>query len=583
MSSRRRAVGAELAAEGVHFRVWAPGHRTLSVVIDDRDFTLEREADGHFSALIPGIGAGARYRFRLGDELFPDPASRFQPEGPHGPSEVVDPAFEWSEWRGVEPKAFYELHVGTFTQGGTLAVAAEKLPELAKLGINVIELMPVNEFAGTFGWGYDGVDLWAPSHLYGTPDDMRRFIDTAHTLGLAVILDVVYNHFGPDGCYVRQFTADYFVEGKKNEWGDAINFQSPGVREFIIENAAYWIDEFRLDGLRLDATQSIDDPALIGELVRGARAAAGDRTIFIVAENEPQDVALIEEQGVDAMWNDDWHHSATVALTGRREAYYSDYRGLPQEFVSMAKHGLLYQGQFYAWQSQPRGTPSFHLPPRRFVAYLQNHDQVANSQRGERVHRLTSRGRYRAMIALLLLQPHTPLLFQGQELGSSKPFLYFADHKPELAELVSKGRREFLEQFPSIAGDELALPHDRRTFEACKLDWEDRDDATFDLHRTLLRLRTGDPLIGGAVLGDEAFLLRWPNRLLIVNLGRDLVLDVAPEPLLAPPRTAQWTLLWSSESPVDMAHIPAECAALFIAASASGADVPDHSDRARPT
>ena len=581
MSKRRRATGAEWIDDGVHFRVWAPEQPSLSVVIEDGDeVELEREEHGYFSILVPGLSAGARYRFRIGNDLFPDPASRFQPEGPHGPSMVIDPAtFAWREWRGIEPRVLYEMHVGTFTQGGTFAVAAEKLPALVDIGVNLIEIMPINEFAGTFGWGYDGVDIWAPSHLYGTPDDFRSFVDTAHSLGLGVILDVVYNHFGPDGCYLRQFTPQYFEEGK-NEWGDRINFTSPGVREFIAENAAYWIDEFHLDGLRLDATQSIDDQSMIGEIVRRARAAAGDRTIFIVAENEPEDAALIDEQGVDAMWNDDWHHSAHVALIGRREAYYTDYRGTPQEFVSMAKHGFLYQGQWYSWQKNPRGTPSLHLPPRRFVCYLQNHDQVANSARGERIHRLTSGGRHRAMIALQLLQPQLPMLFQGEEFGSSKPFLYFADHKPELAEAVSKGRAEFLEQFPSIKGLALAPPHARETFEACKLDWDERDEEIVELYRTLLRLRRDDdPLIGGAVLSEEAFLLRWPERLLIINLGRDLHLEVADEPLLAPPLHATWEVVWSSEAPADVMHVPAESAVLFSAT----AGAPDRSDRARST
>jgi len=565
MTTRRRAIGAELTSEGVHFRVWAPAHTSLSVVIEDGpEVELEREADGHFSGFVPNVKAGARYRFRLGDQLFPDPASRFQPEGPHGPSLVVDPTFAWSEWGGVEPKVFYEMHIGTFTPGGTFAVAAEKLPLLVDAGVNVIEIMPLAEFPGTFGWGYDGVDLWAPSHLYGTPDDIRAFVDTAHTLGLGVILDVVYNHFGPDGCYVRQFTPGYFID-RKNEWGDVLDFAAPGVREFIAENAAYWVEEFHLDGLRLDATQSIEDLSVIGELVQRAREAAGGRRIIIVAENERQEVALIDEHGVDAMWNDDWHHAAMVALTGRSEAYYTDYRGRPQEFVSMARHGFLFQGQRYKWQNMPRGTPSLHLPPRHFICFLQNHDQVANSATGARIQQLTSPGRYRAMTALLLLQPQMPMLFQGQEFGSSKPFLYFADHKPELAAAVAEGRREFLSQFPSIASHEVALPHARETFEACRLDWDERDEEIVELHRTLLRLRRDEPLIGAAVLAEDAFLLRWADRLLIINLGRDLVLDIAPEPLLAPPRDGTWTLLWSSDVPVDTRHIPAECAALFEA------------------
>lgn len=546
----------------------------MSVVIEGGpEVELQREESGYFSGSVIA-GAGARYRFRIGDQLFPDPASRFQPEGPHGPSQVIDPAFNWSAWNGVEPRCFYEMHIGTFTQGGTFAVAAEKLPLLADIGINMIEMMPVHEFPGTFGWGYDGVDLWAPSHLYGTPDDFRRFVDAAHRLGIGVILDVVYNHFGPDGCYLRQFTPQYFGD-RKNEWGDVLNYEAHGVRELIAENAAYWIDEFHLDGLRLDATQSIDY-SVIGELVTSAREAAGDRTIFIVAENEPENVALIDEHGVDAMWNDDWHHSAIVAMTGRREAYYTDYLGTAQEFVSMAKHGFLYQGQYYTWQKHTRGTPALHLPPRRFVCYLQNHDQVANSAHGERMQQLTSPGRVRALTALLLLGPNLPMLFQGQEFGSSKPFLYFADHKPELAEAVAKGRSEFLQQFPSLVGREFDPPHAWETFEACKLDWNERDEAVIEMHRTLLRLRNDDPLVGGAVLSENAFLLRWPDRLLIVNLGRDLRLEVFDEPLLA----GKWQLLWSSESPFELALIPAESAALFTAA---GADVPDRSDRDRST
>jgi len=577
MAMRRRAVGAELTGEGAHFRVWAPELRSISVAIEGGpEVALEREEDGYFSQLVPDIAAGARYRYRIGDQLFPDPASRFQPEGPHGPSEVVDPrTFQWREWRGIEAAkdhVIYEMHIGTFTQGGTFAAAAEKLPLLVDVGIDIIEVMPLHEFPGTFGWGYDGVDLWAPSHLYGTPDDFRRFVDTAHFLGIGVILDVVYNHFGPDGCYLRQFTPSYFID-RKNDWGDALNFEAAGVREFLAGNAAYWIDEFRLDGLRLDATQSIDDRSMIGEIVTRARAAAGAREILIVAENEPEDVALIDEEHVDALWNDDWHHAAMVALTGHAEAYYSDYRGKPQEFVSMAQFGFLFQGQRYSWQENRRGTPSLHLPPRCFISYLQNHDQVANSASGARIQQLTSPGRLRAMTALLLLQPQMPMLFQGQEFGSSKPFLYFADHKPELAAAVAKGRREFLEQFPTIAtGDYvLAPPHARETFEVCKLDFEEREQnaAIVDFHRELIRLRRADPLIGGAVLGAEAFLLRWPDRLLIVNLGRDLHLDPAPEPLLAPPKDARWELIWSSEPgtpPLESDEnwrIPAECAVLL--------------------
>ncbi|HSP34624.1 MAG TPA: DUF3459 domain-containing protein, partial [Thermoanaerobaculia bacterium] len=354
----------------------------------------------------------------------------------------------------------------------------------------------------------------------------------------------------------------------KNEWGDALNFDgdhSGGVREFFIENAAYWIDEFHLDGLRLDATQAIHDASdhnILREISERARAAAGQRSIILVAENEPQDIAIVDEHGIDAMWNDDWHHAACVATTGRIEAYYTDYRGRPQEFVSMAKFGFLYQGQRYKWQKNRRGTPSIHVAPQHLVCFLQNHDQVANSASGERLHRLTSPGRLRAITALLLLQPQTPMLFQGQEFGASSPFLYFADHNRELAPKVAKGRREFLDQFPSIRSVEIAPPDDPATFERSKLDAAERDRnrEIVALHRDLIELRRSDAMISqqrsdnlhGAVIGDEAFVLRWlgdDDRLLIVNLGRALHLDPAPEPLLAPPRGARWKILWSSEAP----------------------------------
>ncbi len=582
MGLRRRAVGAEVTSSGVHFRAWAPERRSISVVFDDGDEApLTREPAGYFS----GFAKSGRYKFRLDDDrdTYPDPASRFQPDGPHGSSAVVDPStYRWNdaEWRGItrEGLIYSEIHIGTFTREGTYAAAADKLPLLKDTGINVIEIMPLHEFAGTFGWGYDGVDLWAPSHLYGTPDDFRAFVDRAHALRLAVVLDVVYNHFGPDGCYLRQFAPSYFAQ-EKNEWGDVLDVTQEGVRDFLADNAAYWIDEYHLDGLRLDATQSIPDRSLIGEIVKRARAAATTRTIVISAENEPQEASLIEQWEVDVLWNDDWHHASHVALTGTREAYYTDYSGVPQEFISMARHGFLYQGQWYSWQKNRRGTPSLHFAPDRFICYLENHDQIANSASGARLHQLTSPGRYRAMTALLLLQPQTPLLFQGQEFAASSPFLYFADHKPELAEAVAKGRREFLEQFPTIANGEceLARPHSVETFLRCKLDFNERERnrAIVELHRDLIRLRRGEPLIGAAILSAEAFLLRWAERLLIVNLGRDLHLDVVPEPLLAPPQDSGWEVLLSTNAPEYGGNgtprvetdggwvIPAECAVLL--------------------
>ena len=523
---------------------------------------------------------------------------------------VVDPAaFAWTDdsWTGVsiEGQVIYELHIGTFTPAGTFRAAIEKLPLLAELGVTVLEIMPVADFAGRFGWGYDGVNEFAPTRLYGTPDDFRAFVDAAHGLGLAVILDVVYNHLGPDGNYLTKFASSYFSK-KPTEWGEAINFdgeQSGPVREFFVTNARYWIEEFHLDGLRLDATQQIFDdstPHILAEVVDAVRDGGGARRTLVIGENEPQIARLVRPSdkggyGLDALWNDDFHHSAIVAATGRSEAYYSGYQGTAQEFVSAVKYGFLYQGEWYRWQKQGRGTLSLDLAPTRFVAFTQNHDQVANSQSGERLHQETSPGRYRALTALLLLAPQTPMLFQGQEFAASSPFMFFADHEPELARLVRTGRHTFLSQFPSIATetcDELPDPADESTFTRCKLDWSERERNSHivALHRDLLRLRRADAAlraqtvhgVDGAVLGEQSFVLRFfgprgDDRLLLVNLGPRVHLDPMPEPLLAPRcRGTHWVNVLSTDAaayggwgtpPVDTAGdgwwLPAECAVLL--------------------
>jgi maltooligosyltrehalose trehalohydrolase len=615
-------VGAEVLPEGgAHFRVWAPRRRRVAVVLDGGgEFRLEPEANGYFAGRVAAAGAGARYRFRLddGERPYPDPASRFQPHGPHGPSQVIDPAaFRWTDggWRGVprQGQVVYELHVGTFTPEGTWEAAARQLPELAGLGVTVVEMMPVADFPGRFGWGYDGVDLFAPCRLYGTPDDLRRFIDRAHALGVGVILDVVYNHFGPDGNYVREFAEHYFTDRHTTDWGEPINYDGPDagpVREFYVANAGYWIDEFHFDGLRLDATQNIyDDSAdhILAAIARRVREAARGRATYLVAENEPQHVKLVRPPdrggyGLDALWNDDFHHAARVALTGHNDAYYTDYLGTPQEFVSALKWGYLYQGQRYKWHKKRRGTPTFDQPPEAFVNFLANHDQVSNSARGIRPNQLSSPGRFRAMTALLLLAPGTPLLFQGQEFAASSPFYFFADHHEELAKQVRRGRAEFLSQFRGVSdpGIQKGLPdpHDPRTFERCKLDLTQRQAHAwaYELHRDLLRLRRDDPVFGrprprgldGAVLGPSSFLIRYfgeggDDRLLLVNLGRDLHLDPAPEPLLAPPEGKRWAVRWSSEAPryggggtappeTDEGWcVPGEAALVLVPEEASGA------------
>ncbi len=586
-TGRRLPIGAELRSNhAVHFRVWAPEHRRVEVVFEGGEVPgkeLMPEEEGYHSGMVEGLGPGARYRYRLdGKGPFPDPASRFQPQGPHGPSEVIDPAaFIWSDaaWRGIEPErqVLYELHVGTFTEEGTWEAAAAELSALAELGISTIELMPVAEFPGRFGWGYDGVDFFAPTRLYGRPEAMKRFVDQAHALGLGVILDVVYNHFGPDGNYLTTYSPHYLSKRHKTDWGDSLNFDDEGsgpVRAFVLANVAYWITEFHLDGLRVDATQDINDDSpehLLAAISRTARAAAGKRRILIAAENEPQNSTLLRPidqggYGFDMAWSDDFHHAALVAVTGRTDAYYADYLGGPQEFVSALKRGWLYQGQRNVRQNKRRGAPSFDRSPWQFIFFLQNHDQLANSMRGERLQNLCGPGRYRAMTALWLLSPQTPLFFQGQEYGSSRPFLYFMDHTTELAESVRRGHDQFLTQFDDLALPEIQArlpdPGDPLTFYCCKLDHAERYLHVHDyaLHRDLLRLRREEPIlkgmIDGAVLGPEAFVMRYfhpgseaDDRLLVVNLGRALKLDPVPEPLLAPPTGTGWAIRWTSEAP----------------------------------
>jgi len=595
LAKRRYPIGAELIGKkGTHFRVWAPKAEQLDLVIEEsaaknakRTFhPLEADEGGYFSG-VANVDAGVCYRFRVNSagNFHPDPASRFQPDGPHGSSCVVDPTkFEWTDadWPGTKLKGqvIYEMHVGTFTREGTWRAAANQLAELARIGITVIEMMPIADFPGKFGWGYDGVDLFAPTHLYGTPDDLRAFVNHAHSLRLGVILDVVYNHFGPDGNYLGVYSNDYLTREKENDWGDAINFDGPNsgpVVEFFITNGRYWIDEFHFDGFRFDALHAIRDHSdeyIIGAVGRAARKAAGSRSIILIAENDLQEAKMVRPRSeggddLDGMWNDDFHHSAIAVLTGRREAYYADYLGAPQEFISAAKYGFLYQGQSLSWRKALRGSATFGIAPEVFVCFIENHDQLANTGPGQRLRFQTSPGRYRAMAALLLLGPWTPLLFQGQEFGASSPFMFFADvGDASVRDAVRRGRAEWLAPFLSLTEDEalrgLPAPDDAQVFVSCKLNLSEREKnrATYDLHVDLLKLRREDSRfrqqisggVDGAVLGSASFVLRYfaeenDDRLLIVNFGNSQVLEPAPEPLLAPPLGYGWEMLWTSDSP----------------------------------
>jgi maltooligosyltrehalose trehalohydrolase len=619
-ASRRYPIGAELVGENqTHFRVWAPKARRVDVVLEDvaerkpKFCPLAAESDGYFSGAAKA-SAGTRYRFRVNgaENFYPDPASRFQPDGPHGSSCIIDPTkFQWNDanWPGLklQGQVIYEMHIGTFTKQGTWRAAAEQLPELARIGITVIEMMPVAEFPGRFGWGYDGVDLFAPSHLYGTSDDLRAFIDRAHSLGLGVILDVVYNHFGPDGNYLGVYSDDYLLRGKGHEWGDVINFDGPNsgpVREFFVTNGRYWIEEFHFDGFRFDATHAIQDRSkeyIIVEVGRAAREAAAARSIILIAENDLQESKMVRRRGsesrlqaavdeadvllssrvnaeqttrseagddLDGMWNDDFHHSAIVALTGQNAGYFGDYSGKPQEFISAAKYGFLYQGQALSWRKVLRGTPTFGIPPEAFVCFIENHDQIANTGPGDRPRFQTSPGRYRAMTALLVLGPWTPLLFQGEEFGASSPFLFVADvGDASIREGTRRGRAELLSPFLSLTEEQtlrtLPAPDDPKAFSQCKLDFSERENnrELYNLHIDLLRLRREDTRfrlqssggIDGAVLGPASFVLRYfsennDHRLLLVNLGERQIFHPASEPLLAPPAGSGWEMLWTSDT-----------------------------------
>ncbi len=503
----RPELGACPHGGGADFRVWASERHSVEVTIY-RDshlsavHPLARDEQGYWSGYVPGPGAGTRYMYRLdGETDRPDPASRYQPEGVHGPSMVVDPTFEWTDrgWSGVprERLIVYELHVGTATPAGTFDALIERLADLHDLGVTAIELLPVADFPGNRNWGYDGVDLYAPARAYGGGEGLKRLVNAAHAHGLAVILDVVYNHLGPAGNYLRDFSPQYFTELHQTPWGAALNFDGPGseaVRAFFIDNALYWAHEYHVDGLRLDATHAIiDDSALhlLVELVQRVHAFLDPGRHFVfIAEDERNESRLARAvaaggYGLDAVWADDFHHSVRVTLTGENEGYYRDYTGGAAEIAMTLQAGWLYQGQPAPQTGRPRGTPVIDLPPDAFVHCIQNHDQVGNRAMGERLNHDVPLAAYRAASALLLLSPYTPMLFMGQEWAASSPFLFFTDHDPELGKLVTKGRREEFKHFTAFSGAQVPNPQARETFEQCKLDWEER---SMQPHAGVLRL-----------------------------------------------------------------------------------------------
>jgi maltooligosyltrehalose trehalohydrolase len=468
---------------------------------------LTPEANGMFSGwLADAAPPGRRYRYRLsGGGAYPDPASRFQPDGVHGPSMIVSPwTFEWTDgrWTGV-PLAdlvIYELHLGTFSQSGTFAGAMARLPALRDLGVTAIELMPVAAFPGKRNWGYDGVDLFAPARCYGLPDDLRRLVDAAHRHGLAVLLDVVYNHLGPDGAYLQQFSPYYFTHRHHSPWGAGVNLdgeQSHYVREFFIENALHWIHEYHLDGVRLDATHAIQDDSprhFLAELTERVRGWTPGRHVHVIAEDDRNLATIVQPPekggwGLDAVWADDFHHQVRRAAAGDADGYFRDYRGTPDDIAATIRQGWFYTGQQSEHRQAPRGTDAASVPPQRFVYCVQNHDQIGNRAFGDRLHHRIDLAAYRALSALLLMLPQTPLIFMGQEWAAGSPFLYFTDHHAELGRLVTEGRRREFAAFAAFADDTARAgipdPQAEATFQTSRLDWTERDRAP---HAQTLRL-----------------------------------------------------------------------------------------------
>lgn len=476
--------GTVVEPDGVRFRLWAPDAQPVLTILGHGDFAMERDERGWAKAFVPGIGAGERYGYKIDGLTVPDPASRRQPEGVHGLSEIFDPTpYAWSDdgWTGrpLHEAVIYELHIGTFTETGTFAAAIPRLDDLVALGVTAIELMPVAQFPGAHGWGYDGVLPFAPHAAYGRPEDLKALVEAAHARGLMVFLDVVYNHFGPEGNYLHAYAKRFFTDRHHTPWGQAVNYDGADagpVREFVIHNALYWLEEFHFDGLRLDAVHAIFDDStetILEELARRVRAALPGRQIHLVLENDDNAAHLMGRGRFDAQWNDDIHHAFHRTLTAEAGGYYADYG--PEPVAHLARclaEGFAYQGEPSEFRGgAKRGEPSAHLPPTAFVAFLQNHDQIGNRALGERIDHLAQEAAVRAVTSLLLLSPQIPLLFQGEEWGATSPFLYFCDFGPELAQAVRDGRQR---EFPEFQAGAMPDPNDPATFARSKLDWSER-------------------------------------------------------------------------------------------------------------
>ena len=549
MDRPRVQLGAQLEAGGARFAVFTQATTCAVQLCDDagepgQTVSLQALGDGYYQAFLPGVEEGANYWFVLDGRRLPDPYARCLPQGVHGPARVVGTHYQFRHALPARPLAgqvIYELHVGTFTSEGTFAATRRRLPALLELGVTTVELMPVAAFAGARGWGYDGVALFAPHESYGSADELRELVDAAHALGLGVLLDVVYNHFGPSGNYLAAYSSRYFREDLHNAWGQAPNFAEPALRRLVLENARYWLEEFRFDGLRLDATHAIVDGSATHILVELAQLAHGlSPRRSLIAEDERNLAELVSEVGLDSVWADDFHHQLRVTLTGEREGYYGAYERSVQGIADAINRGWLYMGQRHPLSGQARGTPTDALPAEALVYCVQNHDQIGNRAFGDRLSARVGHDFFRGASLLLLFLPMTPLLFMGQEWAASSPFLYFTDHEPELGKLVTAGRRREFAGFEGFSEQTqpqmIPDPQLAATFEASKLRWAERElpthRQTLELYRAALSLRRQDAVLKRSgreqllaqAVGDVLMVNRWvgnDRRVLIMNFHEE--------------------------------------------------------------
>ena len=567
-----RQFGPRLTADGASFRLWAPAAKHVDLLLE-KSYPLRRGEDGWFSADISGVKAGARYKFRINDEIdVPDPASAFQPDDVSGPSEVIDHAsYPWraSEWRGRpwQETVLVETHVGTFTPEGSYRAMIGKLDHLVATGITALELMPLADFAGSRNWGYDGVLWYAPDSAYGRPDDLKELIDQAHLRGLMVFLDVVYNHFGPEGNYLGRYAPDFFTKAQ-TPWGSAIDYRLAEVRDFAIENALYWLREYRFDGLRLDAVHAISEPgeiSMLHDLSRavGKLAAETGRHIHLVLENDDNAASLLDPNEdpprgrYRAQWNDDYHHAWHVVLSGESHGYYRDYQCSPLRGIARALgSGFVYQGEASVHRGgQLRGEPSGKLAPTAFVNFLQNHDQIGNRALGDRLESLADSKAVEAALAITLLAPMVPMLFMGEEWGSKRPFPFFCDFHGDLAKAVRKGRRREFAGAYAKYGDEIPDPLDQSTFQSAILDWESRQESPgqerLALVQRLLAMRRREitPRLAGGRFGDaDAADLLTASWRMGDGATLRLLANLSPRAIAHKPGETTGTPIWGGET-----------------------------------